>query len=269
MSAAASINTTGIDRDSDLSRFAYEGGAPDTADLSNPLEAYFWSHHEGAVVHKWHHYFKIYHRYFARFRNTPVKMLEIGVSKGGSLEMWRTYFGPDAIIYGIDVDPACAAYDGQAGQVRIGSQDDPGFLAGVVDEMGGVDVVLDDGSHDSHHIRASLQTLYPRLTNGGVYMVEDLHAAYWPALSGGYNAPSSVMNDFKKMIDDMHHWYHSHGEHAGPTNGALAGLHVYDSIVVLEKDTVIRPAHTRMGRDVAAKTRLRFDGVFPFLHRTR
>ena len=53
----------------------------------------------------------------------------------------ETRFG---IIYGIDIDPACAAFDGIDAQVRIGSQADPDFLRRVVQEMGGVDVVLAD-----------------------------------------------------------------------------------------------------------------------------
>src|SRR5690606_7193808 len=64
----------------------------------------------GAVVHKWHHYIPIYDRYFARFRNTPVRFLEIGVSKGGSLQMWRQYLGPEARICGIDINPDCARF---------------------------------------------------------------------------------------------------------------------------------------------------------------
>ena len=48
--------------------------------------------------------------------------------------MWRKYFGEDAIIYGIDIDPECAQLDGIAGQVRIGSQADTAFLESVVAE---------------------------------------------------------------------------------------------------------------------------------------
>ena len=102
---------------------------------------------EGVKVHKWHHYLPLYDRYFGQYRGTPVKFLEIGVNNGGSLQMWRRYFGPDAVICGIDINPDCAQYDGQSGMVRIGSQDDPEFLASVIEEMGGIDAVLDDGSH--------------------------------------------------------------------------------------------------------------------------
>ena len=73
----------------------------------------------GVAVHKWHHYLPLYDHYFSQWRGKPVRFLEIGVSKGGSLTMWRKYFGLDAVIFGIDIDPACAALDGQSGQVRI------------------------------------------------------------------------------------------------------------------------------------------------------
>src|SRR5829696_2278754 len=50
--------------------------------------------HHGRRVDKWTHYPEIYERYFAKFRGTSARMLEIGVFKGGSLEIWRKYFGP-------------------------------------------------------------------------------------------------------------------------------------------------------------------------------
>ncbi|MBN2758926.1 MAG: hypothetical protein JXQ79_00380 [Rhodobacteraceae bacterium] len=94
---------------------------------------------EGAeqLIHKWHHYLPLYDRYFQTWRGTSVRFLEIGVAEGGSMAMWRRYFGPEAVIFGIDINEACRQYDGVDGQVRIGSQDDPSFLESVISEMGG------------------------------------------------------------------------------------------------------------------------------------
>ena len=64
----------------------------------------------------------------SRFRDTEFRMLEIGVWKGGSLDMWRRYFGASATIVGIDVNPECAQVVDSPNVVRIGSQDDPDFL---------------------------------------------------------------------------------------------------------------------------------------------
>lgn len=202
---------------------------------------------EGAIVHKWHHYIPLYDRYFAKFRGRPVRFLEIGVSKGGSLRMWRQYFGPEAVIFGIDINPDCAAFDGEAAQVRIGSQDDPKFLADVVAEMGGVDVVLDDGSHVMAHVRATLSALFPKLAPGGVYFIEDMHTAFWKAYGGAYRWPRNIFQEVRSIIDDMHEPYHGRMPRLPGIGPLVSGLHVHDSIVVLEKDPVFPPVHSQVG----------------------
>jgi len=203
---------------------------------------------EGVLVHKWHHYIPLYARYFERFRQTPVRFLEIGVSKGGSLRMWREYLGSKAVIYGIDIDPDCARFDGQGGQVRIGSQDDAAFLSDVVEEMGGVDVVLDDGSHVMEHIRQSLRILFPKLAANGLYMIEDLHTAYWSDWGGGAEEPANFFNAVREIADDMHRPYHRGAAHWPDVGPAVSGMHVHDSIVVLEKGPVFPPVHSQVGR---------------------
>lgn len=201
----------------------------------------------GAEVHKWHHYIPLYDRYFGRFRGTPVRFLEIGVSKGGSLQMWRRFLGPEAVLFGIDIRPECAAFDGQAGQVRIGSQADAAFLKSVVAEMGGVDIVLDDGSHRMAHIRASIEVLFPLVSLGGLYMIEDLHTAYFDNFGGGIDSDGNFFNDVRRMIDDMHKWYHRRKLQLPALGGMATGIHVHDSIVVIEKDRIHSPVHSRVG----------------------
>jgi len=197
-------------------------------------------------VHKWHHYIPLYDRYFGTYRGTPVRFLEIGVAKGGSLQMWRRFLGDAAVLYGIDKNKSCARFDGQFGQVRIGSQDDPDFLARVVEEMGGVDVVLDDGSHRMSHVEASLRTLFPLLSEGGTYMIEDLHAAYWTGFEGGVDAPANFFNTVRGIIDDMHRNYHRGRPRVPEMQGAASGVHVHDSIVVIDKGARPAPRHSRV-----------------------
>ena len=224
----------------------FDGPAPsDLSDLTD-IEKLFWQA-DGPVVHKWHHYLPLYERYFGPFRGKPVRMLEIGVFKGGSLDMWRRWFGPELILFGIDIDPDCAKFDGMSGQVRIGSQDDPKFLRNVVDEMGGIDLVLDDGSHQSAHIRRSFDVLFPLLNDGGIYMVEDVHADYWSSYGGGYAHSGSFMTQVKQVLDDMHHWYHRHGQKVAAAKDHVGAVHIHDSIVVLEKNPIPPPRHSMRG----------------------
>jgi len=231
----------------DISRFFDQDGSSGPGPDAGPLERAFFAH-RGPVVHKWHHYLPLYDRYFAPFRGRPVRMLEIGVSKGGSMDLWRDYFGPGASITGIDIEPACAAFDGRNGnRVRIGSQADPAFLRDVIVEMGGADIVLDDGSHVASDQRAAFDALFPLVEDGGLYVVEDLHTAYWRPFGGGYRSTDSFVAQIKTLVDDMHHWYHAAGERVVAAAGHVAGLHIHDSIAFIEKRKVARPVNSMRG----------------------
>jgi hypothetical protein len=200
----------------------------------------------GRTVHKKVHYLDLYERHFARFRGRTVRMLEIGVSEGGSLDLWRGYFGAEATIFGIDVDPACAAKVEPPNQVRIGSQADPAFLRSVVAEMGAPDIVLDDGSHIGRDQRASFETLFPLLRDGGLYVIEDLSTSYWPGHEGGWRRRGTGIELVKELIDDMNGWYHDR-PHRPEVRDRAAALHVYHSIVFVEKAPVAPPGHIRIG----------------------
>jgi hypothetical protein len=160
-----------------------------------------------ADVHKWPHYFPVYESVFGPLRNRPIRVLEIGVFRGGSLEMWRRYLHPDSMIVGIDINPDCSEFDDPARRtyVRIGEQQNIGFLEKVVEEFGRFDVVIDDGSHRSGHIMDSFRYLFMNgLLDEGAYIVEDIHANYWTEWRD--NRLSFV--DFTKwIIDAMHAHY--------------------------------------------------------------
>ncbi len=187
------------------------------------------------LIHKWKHYFPVYERHFGRFVNRDVVMIEIGCGQGGSLQMWKRYLGPHARIVGLDIDPLCAEFAEDQIEIRIGDQADPHFLAGVVDEFGAPDIVLDDGSHVMSHINASFDALYPHVERNGVYLVEDLHTAYWEEYEGGLHRAGTFIEHSKGLIDELN---------ADHTRGALTptaftqtthSMHFYDSIVVFEK----------------------------------
>ena len=203
--------------------------------------------HRGRPVDKPTHYPAIYDRYFGPYRGRPVRMLEIGVSLGGSLEIWRDYFGKDAVIFGIDINPACAERVDAPNQVRIGSQADGDFLRSVVAEMGGIDLVLDDGSHAAPHQAASFKALWPLLAEGGLYAIEDLCTSYWRGdVSGGYRRAGTGLEQIKEMIDDMHQWYHGHDIRRVPASEVL-GIHVHDSIAFIEKGRKAPPRSITLG----------------------
>ena len=195
---------------------------------------------DGRLIHKWKHYFPIYERHFRDFVYKPVTFIEIGCGRGGSLQMWKKYFGPHARIVGIDILPECKDFAEDQIEIRIGAQQDVQFLEKVVAEFGAPDIVLDDGSHIMSHVITSFQFLYPRVAKNGVYMVEDLHTAYWEEYEGGLRKPTTFIELSKNLLDELNA-DHSRGS-LTPTEftQTTLSMHFYDSVAVFEKG-----AHTK------------------------
>jgi hypothetical protein len=207
-------------------------------------------------MHKWFQYFPAYEAHFARFRNRHLTIFEIGVGEGGSLDQWRGYFGPFATIVGIDIYPRCRQLEGDQIHIRIGSQTDRAFLASIIEEFGPPDIVIDDGSHLQHHIQATFDFLYPLVAKNGVYLVEDLHAAYWPDHGGGLRRPGSFIETAKDLVDQMHANYVSTGAIRSRAGERTTSVHFYDSVVVFE----VGEART-MGSKTTGQS-ARFDGAW-------
>ena len=87
-------------------------------DPANHFRVFAEQRTTGRGLWKWDHYFDIYNRHFARFRNTAATHIEIGVYSGGSLEMWRDYFGPTATIIGVDIQASVRAYEAPGRGIR-------------------------------------------------------------------------------------------------------------------------------------------------------
>lgn len=126
--------------------------------------------HQGRQIDKWLHYFPIYEKHFARFRHKPVRILELGIDHGGSLQLWKRYFGLQAEIIGIDINPDAMFTEMQIDTMEY-NQCDPSLAA-----HGPFDIVIDDGSHEAQHQVESFEHLWPRTT--GVYLIEDCHRVY-------------------------------------------------------------------------------------------
>lgn len=168
----------------------------------NDLEKFYFEN-EHNVIDKWLHYFEIYDRFFSKYREKKMKMLEIGVSKGGSLQMWKNYFGKKATIVGVDIDPNCKAFEEENILIEIGSQEDRRFLQSLVKKYGPFDIVLDDGGHTMKQQITSFEELFPAVNNGGVYLCEDCHTSYWRGHKGGVKRRGTFIEYMKDRIDDL------------------------------------------------------------------
>lgn len=240
--------------------------------MTNPLEKWFAST-QGRQVHKWKHYFDIYHRHLQQFRGRKVKIVEFGVSLGGSAQMWHEYFGPRAKLYGIDIEPRCKNWETSWFSVFIGDQADRRFLRKLKKKIGKVDVVIEDGGHHPDQQIATFEEFYPQVKPGGVFLIEDLHTSYWKEFGGGLQRSGTFM-EYAKRLSDQLNAYHS----AEPDfvvddfTRTTRSMHFYDSVIVFEKDAVTAPYSVAHGTqawdrpdlyrlDVSVNSRLRSAGT--------
>jgi hypothetical protein len=183
----------------------YRNDQPAAVLETDPLFS-LWKSTRGG--HKWSQYFSIYREVFDSLTSSPQRILEIGVYRGASLDLWKRYFShPDTSIVGIDIDPACTQFDApnEKKHVRIGSQNDAKFISRVVAEFGPFDLIIDDGSHISSDVIGSFNYLFASgLKDSGIYFVEDLHAGYW---TGWRDSRKSFLDLCAELVEHMHAHY--------------------------------------------------------------
>lgn len=214
----------------------------------NDLEEYF-IHNTGKLIHKWQHYFEVYDLHFSRFRGREVTVVEFGVFQGGSLQMWKHYFGPQAKIYGVDIDPRCKKLEEDQIKIFIGDQEDRNFLRSLPEKIGKIDILIEDGGHRMTQQIATFEELYPHVDPCGLYLCEDLLTSYSKEYGGGYLHPGSFIEYSKKLIDSLHSWHSEEKSQLDvtPFTRSAHSLHFYESILVIEKRPIEQPFHAMTG----------------------
>jgi hypothetical protein len=169
--------------------------------------------------------------------------------------MWKRYLGPHAQIVGIDVNPECRTFEEDQIKIRIGSQSDTNFLSDVLAEFGTPDIVLDDGSHHMSDVVNTFRFLYPRTSPDGVYLVEDLHTAYWDEFEGGLKREGTLIEVSKGLIDELNAEWTRDALPATEFTRATLSMHFYDSMVVFERGRRLTHSDVRIsGRAAILKS---------------
>ena len=146
-----------------------------------------------------HNYLPYYWMHFRDIRLQVKKFCEIGLQNDASIRMWEKFF-PNAEIFGIDIDPQCEKFTGDRRRVFIGDQSDRKFLNQFLDDIGGgLDVVIDDGSHLVEHQLTSFEVLFPALTKHGIYAIEDTGGVV-----GDYQR--KTVNSLQRLAENVLYW---------------------------------------------------------------
>lgn len=206
--------------------------------------------HRGPRLFKWQHYYRIYDHHFRQWRGQSITILEIGIGSGGSLQLWRRYFGRSCTVIGIDNLEHNRSHTGPGIHVEIGSQNDPAFLEQVALRHGPFDIVIDDGSHVHSHQKTTFVTLFPHLKDGGIYACEDLCSSYWKEeFNGGPGVSSTFAEFLKTLVDELNGWFwkHDFDQESGGFGRNISSLNFYPALAVLTKHHLSPPVVLHVG----------------------
>ena len=204
---------------------------------TNDLQKWFASYKSGPGVHKWLSYLDLYHRYFDKYRHQDkVVFMEVGVQSGGSIEMWRSYFGEDRLdYYGIDLDSDALKFQKNGVTILIGDQGDPAFWDSIRQVVPPIDIFLDDGGHYMNQQIVTFEKMFWHVKNGGTFVCEDLHTSYMHRYIAGVGK-ETMIERCKLIVDQINaRWSQDEKLKEDDYTRNIAGIHFYDSMVFIDK----------------------------------
>lgn len=179
-------------------------------------------------------YFQAYEALLAQYVGQAITFVEVGVFNGGSLHMWRSYFGPQARIIGVDLNPAARKWEEEGFEIFIGDQSSERFWRDFYDAVGPIDILLDDGGHMNHQQLVTADHAFSHLNDGGMLIVEDAHTSYMP----GFNSrPDRSFVEFgKHVVDAVNSRYPGIDTGATLYGDRVWGVSFHESIVAFHID---------------------------------
>jgi hypothetical protein len=184
---------------------------------------------------KYINYFSIYDSLLNKFRNKKIIFVEIGVFSGGSLFMWRSFFGKKAKIIGIDLNPDIKRFEKYGFDILIGDQSSKKFWNSFFKKYGKVDIILDDGGHTNYQQIKTVNSCVPNIRDGGILITEDVHTSY---IKNKWYNPSrySFINYSKKLIDDINSRYPGLKKQKFSLNKYIHSIQSFESITAFNID---------------------------------
>lgn len=174
-------------------------------------------------------YFSVYDDLFSKYINKKIIFVEIGILNGGSLQIWKKFFGDKARIIGIDLNPKCKKFEEKGIEVFIGDQSNPKFWKYFFRKVGKVDIILDDGGHTNKQQILTTVSCIPNINNNGMLVTEDTHTSYIKE----FNNPNkySFISFVKKCIDDINFTFPNLNNFYYSLNKYIYSIQTFESIV--------------------------------------
>jgi len=180
---------------------------------------------------KWNNYFGIYENIFKKYINKKITFVEVGIGSGGSLFMWRKFFGSKARIIGIELNPEAKKLEKHGFEIFIGDQADPIFWKKFFKKVGKINILLDDGGHKNIQQITTFMESIKFIKDDGKIIVEDTHTSYMK--KKGFKNPSkySFINFCFFLVENLHRRNPMTNKNLNYFSKKIKQINFYDSIV--------------------------------------
>jgi hypothetical protein len=213
-------------------------------------------------------YFQVYEELFSKYVDKKITFVEVGVLQGGSLFMWREYFGKDARIIGIDLHPNAKELEKHGFEIYVGSQSDKNFWKNFYFKVGKIDVLLDDGGHVNDQQIITLGESVHNINDNGIIVTEDVHTSYFKKF--GNPSKYSFINYSKYLVDVVNSRFpETKIKKNNNFRNKIYSISFYESVVAIKINSKksIEPVILKNNESESIEVAdLRHDDYFPKVH---
>lgn len=184
---------------------------------------------------KYDSYFPVYEALLQKYVGKKITIVEVGIFNGGSLFMWREFFGPEARIIGVDLNPDARVWEKHGFEIYIGDQSSENFWQDLFLRIGKVDVLIDDGGHTNRQQIVTSHYAIENINDGGVLIVEDVHTNYFREFGNPFRY--SFLNFAHRIIDGINSRAYAMRRVNEKYSSRVFSLSFFESMVAFQIDS--------------------------------
>ena len=182
---------------------------------------------------KWNNYFEIYENLFQKFLKKKITIVEVGIGDGGSLFMWKNFFGKKAKIIGIELNPESKKLEKKGFKIFNGDQSSKDFWKSFYKKIGKIDILVDDGGHTNIQQITTLIESINYVKPGGMIIIEDTHTSFMKNKDFKNPSKYSFINFTSSLIEVIHRRNPNLKKELNFISKKINSIEYYDSITVI------------------------------------
>jgi cephalosporin hydroxylase len=132
-----------------------------------------------------------YQKEFMNYQDKNVRLLEIGIQNGGSIELWAEFFSNYQEIVGVDITPERLDKNLKK-RKGVNYYFQNAYDTEIVNKLEDFDIIIDDGPHTIESQLKFIELYLPKLKENGLLIIEDIQEVSW------FEKLNQKVDDFEK-----------------------------------------------------------------------